>query len=136
MSNVSYFFIHISCSSFLIFRALKVCCDLSKIQTKSFCPIANSEVPYIRLFERSDLGLHCLYRPVCPKTLDHHCIHFIFQSAESANQKKRQNKDLLYTIGKFLHHINMHMQFTVGRCEKNLSPGIPTRSDTNPAVQR
>ena len=55
-----------------------LCCNLSKIQTKRpnlrvFCKndasgIANSEGPDQILEEQSDLGLHCLLRPICPKT--------------------------------------------------------------------
>ena len=55
----------------------KICCNLPKIQTKRpnlrvFCQkdangIANSEHPV------QTVGLHCLPRPVCPKTLDHYC---------------------------------------------------------------
>ena len=51
----------------------KLCSNLSKIQTKrpnlmdlpqkDANGIANSEDP-----EQSDLGLHCLPRPICPKT--------------------------------------------------------------------
>ena len=54
--------------------ARKLRCNLPKIQTKRpnlrvFCQndangIANSEDPE----EQSDLGLHCLPRPICPKT--------------------------------------------------------------------
>ena len=53
--------------------ARKLCCNQPKIQTKRpdlrVIPqkdangIANSEDP-----EQSDLGLHCLPRPICPKT--------------------------------------------------------------------
>ena len=56
-------------------EARKLCCNLSKIQTKRpnhrvFCQkdaigMANSEDPDQ---EQSDLGLHCLPRPICPKT--------------------------------------------------------------------
>ena len=59
--------------------ARKLCCNLSKIQTKKpnlrvFCQkdangIANSEDPdQTAPEEQSDLGLHCLPRPICPKT--------------------------------------------------------------------
>ena len=36
--------------------------------------MANSEDPdqTAPLEEQSDLGLHCLPRPICPKTLDHY----------------------------------------------------------------
>ena len=37
--------------------------------------IANSEDP-----EQSDLGLHCLPRPICPKTKDHYGTQTILQS--------------------------------------------------------
>ena len=57
--------------------ARKLCCNLPKIQEKrpnlrvlhqkDANGIANSEDP--------DLGLHCLPRPICPKTLDHYGIH-------------------------------------------------------------
>ena len=53
--------------------AKKLCCNLPKILTKRpnlkvFCQndangIANSEDPD----QQSDLGLHCLPRPICPK---------------------------------------------------------------------
>ena len=36
----------------------KLCCSLPKIQEK----------------RQSDLGLHCLPRPICPKTLGHYGI--------------------------------------------------------------
>ena len=63
--------------------AKKLCCNLPKIQTKRpnlgvFCQndangIANSEDP-----EQSDMGLHCLPRPVCLNTLDHYSMPLIF----------------------------------------------------------
>ena len=53
--------------------ARKLCCNLPKIQTKGTNirvffqkdanGLANSEDP-----EQFDLGLHCLPRPICPKT--------------------------------------------------------------------
>ena len=58
--------------------ARKLCCNLPEIQTKSpnirvFCQKdangrATSEDPDLK--EQSFLGLHCLPRPVCPKTLN------------------------------------------------------------------
>ena len=62
--------------------ARKLCCNLPKIQTKrpnhrefhqkDANRIANSEDPDQTapriLEEQSDLGLHCLPRPICPKT--------------------------------------------------------------------
>ena len=61
------------------FRTPENCRNLPKIQTKRpklkvFCQndangIANSEDT-----DQSDLGLHCLPRPVCPKILDHYGI--------------------------------------------------------------
>ena len=58
--------------------ARKLCCNLPKIQTKwknlSVLPqkdangIANSEDP--DKTAPTDLGLHCLLRPICAKTLD------------------------------------------------------------------
>ena len=64
----------------------KLCCNLPKIQEKrpslrvfrqkDANEIANSEDPdQTALEEQSDLGLHCLPRPICPKTLDHYCTH-------------------------------------------------------------
>ena len=63
--------------------AKNLCCNLPKIQTKRlnlrvFCQngangIANSEDP--------DLGLHCLPRPICPKTYDHYSIQFLYMSS-------------------------------------------------------
>ena len=73
--------------------ARKLCCKILKIQENRpnlgvFHPkdadgIANSEdpdqtAPRIRLLlEQSDLGLHCLPRPICPKTLDHYDRHYL-----------------------------------------------------------
>ena len=59
--------------------AIKHCCNLPKIQTKrpklrvfrqtGANEIANSEDPdQTAPLEQSDLGLHCLPRPICPKT--------------------------------------------------------------------
>ena len=59
--------------------ARKLCCNLPKIQTmrpnlsvfhlKDANGIANSEDPdQTAPREQSDLGLHCLPRPFCPKT--------------------------------------------------------------------
>ena len=56
-----------------------VCCNLSKIQTKrpnlkvfrqkDADEMADSEDPdQTALEEQSDLGRHCLPRPICPKT--------------------------------------------------------------------
>ena len=65
--------------------ARKPCCNLPKIQEKrpnlrvfrqkDANGIANNEdsdqtAPL--LWEQSDLGLHCLPRPICPKSLDHY----------------------------------------------------------------
>ena len=56
----------------------KLCCNIAKIQTNGqnrrvFCQKdangkANSEDPDQTAKEQSDLGLHCLPRPLCPKT--------------------------------------------------------------------
>ena len=62
----------------------KLCCNLPKIQEKTpnlwvfrqknANEIANSEdADQTAPLEQSDLGLHCLPRPICPKTLDHYC---------------------------------------------------------------
>ena len=60
----------------------KICCTIPKIQTKTpnfrvfrqkyANEIANSEDPDQTAREQSDLGLHYLPRPFCPKTLDHY----------------------------------------------------------------
>ena len=67
----------------------KLCCNLPKIQIKKpnlrvFCQkdangIANSVDTGAK--EQSDLGLHCLPRPICPKAYDHYGIpsFFIFK---------------------------------------------------------
>ena len=34
----------------------------------------------IRLEEQSDLGLHCLPKPICPKTSDHYSIGMSFDN--------------------------------------------------------
>ena len=64
--------------------AKKLRCKLQKIQTKTpylmefrqkgANGVANSEDPdqTAPLGEQSDLGLHCLPRPICLKTLDHY----------------------------------------------------------------
>ena len=62
---------------FLNFRTSENCCNLPKMQEKrpnlrvfrqkDANEIANSEDP-----DQSDLGLHCLPRLICPKTLDHY----------------------------------------------------------------
>ena len=62
--------------------ARKLCCNLPKIQEnrsnlrvfrqKDADGIANSALIRLLLKEQSDLGLHCLPRPICPKTLDHY----------------------------------------------------------------
>ena len=62
-------------------------CNLPKIQEKrpnlgvfqkDANGIANTEYPdqTAPLRSRSDLGLHCLPRPICPKTLDHYGTQF------------------------------------------------------------
>ena len=38
--------------------------------------MANSVDPDQTVEEQSDLGLHCLPRPIRPKTYDHYGIHF------------------------------------------------------------
>ena len=63
--------------------ARKLCCNLPKIQTKrsnlrvfhqkDTNGIANSEDPDQKA--PPGLGLHCLPRPVCPKTLGHNGSH-------------------------------------------------------------
>ena len=68
----------------------KLYCNLPKIQTKTPSlwvfrhkdanGIANSEDPdQTAPKEQSDLGLHCLPRPICPKTLDHYgtLLHYV-----------------------------------------------------------
>ena len=93
-----------NCDNFLIFAknidfeyhkvpkfsdARKLCCNLPKIQTKKpnlrlFCQkdvngIANSVDPdQTAPKEQSDLGLHCLPRPICPKTYDHYGYSFSY----------------------------------------------------------
>ena len=63
--------------------ARKLCCNLPKIQEKrsnlrvfrqkDANGLANSEDPdQTAPPEQSNLGLHCLPRPICPKTLDHY----------------------------------------------------------------
>ena len=52
----------------------KLRCNLPKIQTKGpnlkiFC---QKHANGIAKSEDTDLGLHCLPRPICPKTVDHY----------------------------------------------------------------
>ena len=63
--------------------ARKLCCNLPKIQEKrpnlrvfhqkdaDGIPTVKTQIRLL-LEEQSDLGLHCLPRPNCPKTLDHY----------------------------------------------------------------
>ena len=74
-----------------------LCCNLSKIQRKRpnhgvFClnnanGIAKSEDPdQISPRRQSDLGLHCLPRPICPKTLGHYGLNFRQQLSTRRNR--------------------------------------------------
>ena len=65
--------------NFINIRTQKICCYHSKIRTMWLCHrvmgpndadgMANSVDP-----DQTDLGLHCLLRPICPKTGDHYGI--------------------------------------------------------------
>ena len=68
---------------FLNFRTLEIFA-VPKIQTKrpylkiflqkDANGIAVKTLIRLLLYEQSDLGLHCLPRPICPKASDHYCI--------------------------------------------------------------
>ena len=53
----------------------KLWCNLPKIYEKrpNLWVFLQKDANGIANSEDTDLGLHCLPRPVCPKTLDHYC---------------------------------------------------------------
>ena len=61
---------------FLNFWTPKNCCNLPKIQTKrpSLMVFCQKDANGTAKSEQSDLGLHRLPRPVCPKTSDHYGV--------------------------------------------------------------